>query len=320
MDSQTTNQARWSIILAGGEGKRMASFISRWAGSTKPKQFCTFVGTRSMFEHTLDRVSLICRSENTVIVSQRNQQQYVPVQLRGRGVAKTILQPVNCETAPAIFAGLSYVRAYDPDAIVTIYPADHFIYPEHRFAQTVESAINAAATLRDRLVLLGAPPDKPERDYGIIQPSTPLGWSHGRRVWAVESFAEKPPGTRHDGDPVSNGALWNTMILTAHLKPLWESGCRCLPQLMPLFAGYSASVGTLREQSVLEAIYEKMPITNFSTDLLERIPKQMAVIELTGLLWSDWGRPERVLEMLSCIGKQPAFSVAPAAAAGCFSS
>ena len=320
MDSQTTNQTRWSIILAGGEGKRMASFINRWTGSTMPKQFCTFVGTRSMFQHTLDRVSLICPLEKTVIVSQRNQQHYAHVQLRGRCVAKTILQPVNCETAPAIFAGLSYVRAYDPDAIVTIYPADHFIYPERRFAQTVESAINASATLRHRLVLLGVFPDKPERDYGIIQPSTPLGWSHGRRVRALESFLEKPRGTHDDGDTVGNGALWNTMILTAHLKRLWESGWRCLPQLMSLFERYSAAVGTSSEQSVLEEIYEKMPIINFSTELLERVPKDIAVMELTGVLWSDWGRPERVLEVLSCIGKQPAFSAAPAAAAGCFSS
>lgn len=317
MDSQTTNQTRWSIVLAGGDGKRMASFISRWAGSTKPKQFCTFVGTRSMFQHTLDRASLICPLENTVIVSQRNQEQYVRSQLNGRTVSRTMLQPVNCETAPAVFAGLSYIRAHEPDALVTIYPADHFIHSEHRFAQTVESAIHAAATLRGRLVLLGVPPDKPERDYGIIQPSTPLGWSHGRRVWSVQSFREKPDGTHKD---LNNGVLWNTMILTAHLKTLWENGWRCLPQLMPLFERYSASVGTSAEQSVLEAVYEKMPLVNFSTDLMEHIPKQMAVIELTGLLWSDWGRPERVLEMLGCIGKQPAFAMPQTAVAGSFSS
>lgn len=307
----------WSIVLAGGEGRRMESFITRWVGSTKPKQFCAFIGTRSMFQHTLDRVSMICPLEKTVIVSRRDQEQYAGPQLKGRAVAKTILQPANRETAPAIFAALSYIRARDPDALVTIYPADHFIYSDHRFAQTVESAIHAATTLRHRAVLLGVPPDKPERDYGIIQPSTPLGWSHGRRVWSVQSFLEKPDGPYEDLD---KGVLWNTMIVTAHLKTLWENGWRCLPQLMPLFERYTASVGTSAEQSVLEEVYEKMPVVNFSTDLLERIPKQMAVIELTGLLWSDWGRPERVLEMLGCIGKQPAFASAPAAAADCSSS
>jgi mannose-1-phosphate guanylyltransferase len=262
---------------------------------------------------------MICPLEKTVIVSQRNQEQFVRPQLGCRGGARTILQPVNRETAPAIFAGLSCVRAHDPDALVTIYPADHFIYPEHPFAPAVESAINAAATLKDRLVLLGVRPDRSERDYGIIHPSTPLGWSRGRRVRAVHSFLEKPDQTHQEGAG-SGGTLWNTMILTAHLKTLWENGWRCLPRLMPLFERYSAAIGTSSEQAVLEAVYEKMPISNFSTELLARIPEKIAVLELTGLLWSDWGRPERVLEVLSTLGKQPAFSLPQVAVAGSVSS
>jgi mannose-1-phosphate guanylyltransferase len=73
---------------------------------------------------------------------------------------------MNCETTPAVFVALSYIRAHEPEALVTIYPADHFIYPEYPFVQIVRSAINAASTLRNRLVLLGVLPEKPERDYG----------------------------------------------------------------------------------------------------------------------------------------------------------
>ena len=44
----------WSIILAGGEGERTRPFIEQWLGGHKPKQYCTFVGKRSMLQHTLD--------------------------------------------------------------------------------------------------------------------------------------------------------------------------------------------------------------------------------------------------------------------------
>jgi hypothetical protein len=50
-----------------------------------------------------------------------------------------------------------------------------------------------------------------------------------------------------------------------------------------------------------------MPVYNFSSDLLERLPDRMAVMELAGVLWSDWGNPERIAETIHRIGKTPAF-------------
>jgi mannose-1-phosphate guanylyltransferase len=57
----------------------------------------------------------------------------------------------------------------------------------------------------------------------------------------------------------------------------------------------------------LNAIYRDMPAKNFSSDLLQRVPEQLAVVELTGVLWSDWGKPERIAETLRRIDRQPAF-------------
>ena len=47
----------WSIVLAGGDGVRTKAFIRRWLGYEKPKQYSTFVGSRSMFQHTLGRAA-----------------------------------------------------------------------------------------------------------------------------------------------------------------------------------------------------------------------------------------------------------------------
>lgn len=46
---------RWSLVLAGGEGERTRPFIKEWLGYHKPKQFCSFVGRRSMLQHTWGR-------------------------------------------------------------------------------------------------------------------------------------------------------------------------------------------------------------------------------------------------------------------------
>ena len=95
---------------------------------------------------------------------------------------------------------------------------------------------------------------------------------------------------------------------------MWEVGWQCFPEMMPLFERYGESVGTSKEENVLESIYEVMPARNFSSHLLERLPQRVAVMELRGVLWSDWGKPERILGTLQGIGKQPAFPRVYAAA------
>ena len=62
---------RWSIVLAGGEGVRMQPAIRRWFGRTIPKQYCRFIGTRSMLQHTLDRTMQFTSPARTVVVVGR---------------------------------------------------------------------------------------------------------------------------------------------------------------------------------------------------------------------------------------------------------
>jgi hypothetical protein len=47
MTKETERGNLWSIALAGGDGVRTQEFIRHWLGHEKPKQYCTFVGSRS---------------------------------------------------------------------------------------------------------------------------------------------------------------------------------------------------------------------------------------------------------------------------------
>jgi hypothetical protein len=56
-----------------------------------------------------------------------------------------------------------------------------------------------------------------------------------------------------------------------------------------------------------------MPARNFSSDLLTQAINQIGVLPMKGVLWSDWGRMERILETLHYLGKQPNFPMIVAA-------
>ena len=298
------NGGSWSIVLAGGRGERLASFTERWLGRPVPKQYCAFVGGRSMLQHTLERAARVSTPERVVTVVAREHSGYWRNQVSGDLSRGLVAQPVNRDTAAGIFLPLSKVRAMDPDAVVAVFPSDHFIYPELRFVAAVEAALRAASELRDRLVLLGVRPDGPEPDYGWIFPGRELLDLEGRKVQAVRTFLEKPRA--EDARRArEKGALWNTMILAARVSTFWRLGWRYLPQILFRFESYVEAIGTPHEEAALASIYSDMPTRNFSSDLLQRARTEVAVIELDEVLWSDWGRAERIAETLARLGKRP---------------
>ncbi|MGQ0696494.1 MAG: sugar phosphate nucleotidyltransferase, partial [Nitrospiraceae bacterium] len=230
-------------------------------------------------------------------------------QLGQRPCGMVILQPANRDTAPGIFLPLTYIRARDAQATVVIYPSDHFVYPEHRFLDSVQRAIWTAEWLPDRLALLCVSPDRLELDYGWIAPGGQLDRSSNYRIHAVRAFLEKPTAAEADA-ALAAGALWNTLVVVAKVETLWELGWQCFPDLIHRFDRLGAVLGTSYETKTIETIYEQTTAHNFSSELLQRMPDRIAVVEMNGVLWSDWGKPERIAHTLRQIGRQPAFPLA----------
>ena len=300
----------WSIVLAGGDGVRTKEFIRRWLGHEKPKQYCTFIGSRSMFQHTLDRAAKLTPWKRVVVVAAQHHQHEVWSQLDGRPAGMVLWQPKNVDTAAGIFLPLTCILARDPEATVVIYPSDHFISPEGSFLSAVDQAVRGSTGLGGRPVLLAARPDGPELEYGWIKPGPSLERTGKASVQAVETFLEKPDEATAR-EAWATGSLWNTMVLAAKGKELWSLGWKCFPEMMSLFERLKAAIDTADELRVLDAIYEAMPCRNFSSHLLQCSPERLAVMEMKDVLWSDWGNPARIADTLDKIGKPMAFAEEP---------
>ena len=95
VEGSRTSGRIWSIVLGRGDAGRMTEFIQHWLGAPKPKQYCTFVGDRSLFQHTLDRASTLSRQEHIVAVVSREQSQEAWSQIEGRGAGQDRVAPRN---------------------------------------------------------------------------------------------------------------------------------------------------------------------------------------------------------------------------------
>ena len=306
MPTHTQQSGRlWSIVLTAGDSTGVHPFVSRWLGRPLPKEYCAFVGARSMFQHTLDRAVQITPSDRLIAVVAREHRQEAFQQLDRRTIGALLVQSMHQGTAASVFLPLTYVRERDPEATVVILPSDHFVYPEPRFLALVQRAVSIVDLRPDQLILLGAVPDRLELDYGWIQPGHRLTDVPGEFVGAVRTLVERPTAVEAD-TLLQAGGLWNTRAFAAKVETLWKLGWQCIPHFMPFFERLGQAIGCPNEALELETIYRKVSAADFS-DMLRQVPDRLAILELTGVLWSEWNKPERIAETLRRIDRQPAF-------------
>lgn len=299
----------WGIVLAGGEGERLKDFIRVHLGSNAPKQFCSFLGHRTMVEATLKRASAAIPRERLVLVSTEHQRQHLFRSLGDAAPELVCLQPRGCDTAPGILLPLIHVLHRDPDATVAILPSDQFVRPGKKLMAMVSDAADFLTdSASDHLILVGAEASHPETDYGWIEPGPVLATYGGKTIRRITGFVEKPTIERATG-LMRCGGLWNTMVMIARAASLWRLIHDSSPELARPFSLLRGAIGTDREQDVLNGVYHALPRINFSTAVLAHCPDRLLVLPMRKVLWSDWGRGERIVETLRQI-KAPSLSAA----------
>jgi mannose-1-phosphate guanylyltransferase len=293
----------WVVVPAGGAGTRLQAFIRHALQSERPKQFCRILGSRSMLRHTWDRALQLVPAERIVTVVTAGQERYLADERR-RGIPGTLLvQPENRETGPGLLLPLLWIARQDPRATVAVFPADHFIWEEVRFVGYVRRALEAASLL-DRLILLGVEADGPETGYGWIRPAGPIAAGPFAEFHGVEGFVEKPdPATA--ARVYAEGCLWNTFVLAGHLRTFLRLAETGMPEVLEALAPVVEDLHPRATPSALGPAYRAMPSVNFSKAVLARHPEDLLTLAARNVYWSDWGDPERILHTLSLFDRRP---------------
>jgi mannose-1-phosphate guanylyltransferase len=287
----------WTVMLSGGDGERLRPFVRKLFGRDRAKQYCTFIGNRTMFEHTAYRARMLAPPYRSVAVVAKSHVERGWVGREQMPEGKLLAQPCNHDTGPGVLLPLAYVKGKNSDATVVILPCDHFVYPEYLFTQRIINAIEAVEAFPERVVLLGACPEKADADLGWIEVGGPLSSSFDSDIYRVSRFIEKPPA-EDAARIMRTGGLLNTLVIACRVDSLWILGRSHFPQTIALLEQAANAFDTDREDEALHRVYREMPSWNLSKDLLGRCAENLAVMELDGVQWSDWGKPERILNTL----------------------
>jgi mannose-1-phosphate guanylyltransferase len=283
-----------AILLAGGDGTRLRPLTRRLAGDDRPKQFCALLGPETLLEQTRRRAGRLIAPARTLLSVTRAHERYYQPALAGVPERNVVAQPANRGTAPAILYALLRLRALGAADAVVLLPSDHYVSDDDALMARVEGAIEAVRARPELLVLLGVEPDRPETEYGWIEPADVILGRWPWPLYRVHRFWEKPPveTTRR---LLLGGSLWNSFVIVANPAMLERRIRGALPTLAADFEPLRGRVGTAWEDEAARAVYGRLATTDFSRGVLQSRPEGLAVLPVTGIGWNDLGEPSRVL-------------------------
>ena len=158
-----------------------------------------------MLQQTLERLEGL-EQNNPIIVCNDEHRFLVAEQLRQLGVGKAtiILEPEGKNTAPAIALAAQAASTSDPESLLLVLPADHYIGRPEDLRDAVTAAIEVATD--QKLVTFGLIPSRPETGYGYIK----RGAAITERATVIESFVEKPDVETAEAYLASGEYVWNS--------------------------------------------------------------------------------------------------------------
>lgn len=312
---------RWALVLAAGEGQRLRGLTTTCTGVAIPKQFCSLQDGPSLLDQAVQRAASAAAPERICAVVAAQHRRWWAEQLGVLPPKNIIVQPRNRGTGNGILLPLLKIIERDPNARITIFPADHYVSDEAQLGRSLRIAADpqTAGFAREcappaDILLLGITPRGPDPELGYIVPRRDPVLFPTDRILAhlgVERFVEKPPAALA-GALVAGGALWNAFIIAADAQALvrlfeqhrpdvvaaMREALRC-PAALPGLQGATRDPRTaLDPDSALAQLYEQLPAIDFSRDMLEGRERELRVLAVSECGWSDLGTPQRVAETL----------------------
>jgi mannose-1-phosphate guanylyltransferase len=287
-------QRTWALVLAAGDGTRLATLTTDASGRSVPKQFCSLNGGRSLLEDAMHRARRIVPRDRLCAIVAADHRRYWQRTLWTLPASNVIVQPRNRGTAHGILLAVLSILERDPLARIVFLPADHFVRDENALGASLREAATLLTRNPDGLALLGIEPDEADPELGYIVPGQPF--ADGTR--AVERFVEKPEA-QLARRLLAGGALWNSFIFAASGPALLGMLRDKLPESVDAMSTALARDLRLGTQAAVEDVYEHLQSIDFSRAIVQGAESRLRVLTAPACGWSDLGTPQRVAQTLA---------------------
>ncbi len=274
-----------AVIMAGGRGTRF------WPASREalPKQFLAVCGDESLLRRTALRLYPLIGEENVWVVTNAAHVDVVAEHLPEIGRERIVGEPVGRNTAPCAGLAAALVAREDPEAVLLVAPADHWITDEEGFRRTAATAMRAAVEFAG-LVTFGIVPTSPQTGYGYIEAKA----GEEGPVRRVARFTEKPDLPTAEKFLAGGRHLWNSGIFAWRADVFLEE----LEASRPELAAACRRIAAARDrEAALAEIYPGCEGISVDYAVLER--SRRVYVVPSEFAWSDVGSWTALAEVLA---------------------
>lgn len=280
----------YSVIMAGGRGERFWPFSTR----DNPKQFLRMISEKSMLQDTVERVVDLIPLERTVIVTGENIKQKILERMDFIKDDHILAEPVGKNTCMAIGYAAAHLSKHDPDAVMVVLSADHYIKPKERLIEILQVGTTIAER-DDVLITIGINPTRPEIGYGYIELGELYDTFNSISTYRVARFKEKPDRRVAQQYYLSRSHLWNSGMFIWSARAILASMAKCKPDLHAMLMEYQKTIGTPGEAEARKNLFAKAE--NISIDVAVLEQAENVVVIKAKLIWDDigsWRALERI--------------------------
>ncbi len=269
-------------IIAGGKGERFWPFSTR----ENPKQLLKIASDKTMLEETLDRVSDFVPLERTVIVTGENIRKQIVDRHPTIKDSNILAEPFGKNTCLAVGFAAIHLFKKDPEGVMVVLSADHFIRPKERLIDILRFGA-AIAERDDVLITIGINPTRPETGYGYIELGEQYDSFDGLISFKVKQFKEKPNRTLAQQYYIGRMHMWNSGMFIWSTKAILNAISRCKPEMHRLLIEYGETIGTAGELKARQELFERAEGVSIDVGVLEEANN--VVVIKADLIWDDIG-------------------------------
>jgi mannose-1-phosphate guanylyltransferase len=281
----------YAVIMAGGGGTRL------WPLSRKaqPKQMLSLFDERSLFQASVERLDGIFSHDRILVVTVEDQASELQEQCPEIPQENFILEPMPRGTASVVGLAAIALRNRDPQAVMAVLTADHYIGKEQKFRQALRSAHDVAQD--GYLVTLGIQPTFPATGYGYIQRGEPIGVYGGLDVDRVLRFKEKPDEEQARQLLATGDHAWNSGMFVWKVDRILAEFERQMPDLHAGLEEISRAWLKPEHKTVIDKVWPSLKSETIDYGIMEGADR-VAVIPAADWKWSDVGSWESLFEVL----------------------